>query len=69
MSELPKPSSSISRRKFGKVTATAASAAFGFQFIPSAAWGNLTKPTLVAIGAGGRGMLIHEVVLRLALTL
>ena len=60
MSELPTnipndSSPTISRRKFGKLSATAASAAFGFQFIPSAAWGNLTKPTLVAIGAGGKG--------------
>lgn len=45
----------ISRRKFGKLSAKAASVAFGFQFIPSAVWGSLTKPTLVAIGSGGKG--------------
>ncbi|MCB1119932.1 MAG: hypothetical protein KJT03_00160, partial [Verrucomicrobiae bacterium] len=55
MSEKPIATPKISRRKFGKISATAASAAFGFQFIPSAAWGKLTKPTLVAIGAGGKG--------------
>lgn len=47
--------SKISRRKFGKATATAAATAFGFQFIPSRVWGNLTKPTLVGVGAGGKG--------------
>lgn len=55
MSEKPIATPNISRRKFGKISATAASAAFGFQFIPSAAWGSLTKPTLIAIGAGGKG--------------
>ena len=48
-------SSKVSRRKFGKVAASAAATAFGFQFIPSRAWGNLTKPTLVGIGIGGKG--------------
>jgi len=48
-------SSKISRRTFGKKTASAASAAFAFQFIPSRAWGNLTKPTMVGIGSGGKG--------------
>ena len=51
----PMSSSKMSRRKFGKVSATAAATAFGFQFIPSRAWGNLTKPTLVGIGTGGKG--------------
>lgn len=45
----------ISRRQFGTKTAKTAAAAFAFQFIPSRAWGNLTKPTLAGIGAGGKG--------------
>lgn len=44
-----------SRRKFIKGTVAAASTVFGFQFIPSRAWGSLTKPTLAAIGIGGKG--------------
>jgi predicted dehydrogenase len=45
----------ISRRSFTKRTSTAAATAFGFQFIPSRAWGQLTKPALAGIGAGGKG--------------
>ena len=45
----------ISRRQFGSATAKSAAAAFAFQFIPSRAWGQLTKPTLAGIGAGGKG--------------
>lgn len=45
----------ISRRGFGKAAGAAATATFGFQFIPSRAWGNLTKPTIAGIGAGGKG--------------
>lgn len=45
----------MSRRGFAKVATGAAATAFGFQFIPSRAWGQLEKPTLVGIGAGGKG--------------
>ncbi len=45
----------ITRRRFGKAVGGAAATAFGFQFIPSHAWGQLEKPTLVGIGSGGKG--------------
>ncbi len=45
----------ISRRDFGKSVGAATATAFGFQFIPNRAWGQLTKPTLAGIGAGGKG--------------
>ena len=45
----------ISRRQFGSVAAKSAATAFAFQFIPSRAWGQLTRPTLAGIGAGGKG--------------
>lgn len=45
----------ISRRRFGKTTGTTFGAALGFYFIPSRAWGNLEKPVLAGIGAGGKG--------------
>ena len=45
----------LSRRSFTKRTSAAAATAFGFQFIPSHAWGQLTKPALAGIGAGGKG--------------
>ncbi len=51
----PSSSKRISRRGFGKTAGAAATAAFGFQFIPSHAWGKLTKPTVAGIGAGGKG--------------
>ena len=47
--------SKLSRREFGARSAKTAAAAFAFQFIPSHAWGQLTKPTLAGIGAGGKG--------------
>lgn len=48
---MPKP---ITRRSFAKTSATFG-AALGFHFIPSKAWGNLEKPVLAGIGAGGKG--------------
>jgi predicted dehydrogenase len=48
-------SKAISRRSFGKLAGVSAAATFGFQFIPSHAWGQLTKPTLAGIGSGGKG--------------
>ena len=48
-------SQQISRRRFGKLAGISAAAAFGFQFIPSRAWGQLTKPALAGIGSGGKG--------------
>ena len=48
--------SKLSRRQFGKTTSKSVfGAALGFQFIPSRAWGKLEKPTLAAIGVGGKG--------------
>ena len=48
--------SSMSRRHFGKLSATAiAGGAFSFNILPSHARGNLTKPTVVGIGTGGKG--------------
>ena len=45
----------LSRRGFAKATGATFGAALGFHFIPSRAWGNLEKPTLAGIGAGGKG--------------
>ena len=45
----------ISRRKFTKAAGVTFGAALGFHFVPSRAWGNLEKPTLVGVGAGGKG--------------
>ena len=45
----------ISRRRFAKSASATFGAALGFHFIPSKAWGNLEKPTLAGIGAGGKG--------------
>ncbi|MFV0445166.1 MAG: Gfo/Idh/MocA family oxidoreductase [Planctomycetaceae bacterium] len=45
----------ISRRGFHRAAAAAASSAFSFYFIPSHAWGQLEKPALAGIGAGGKG--------------
>jgi len=46
----------MSRRHFGKLSATAiAGSAFSFHILPSHARGNLTKPTVVGIGTGGKG--------------
>ncbi len=54
MTAISKPKK-ISRRQFGSVAAKTAATAFAFQFIPGRAWGQLTKPTLAGIGAGGKG--------------
>ncbi len=43
------------RRDFGKVAGATFGAALGFHFIPSRAWGNIERPTLAGIGAGGKG--------------
>lgn len=52
----PVHSTKISRRQFNKATAAAvASSAFSFSILPSHARGNLTKPTVVGIGTGGKG--------------
>lgn len=52
----PVHSTNISRRQFSKATAAAvASSAFSFSILPSHARGNLTKPTVVGIGIGGKG--------------
>ncbi|HIG30847.1 MAG TPA: Gfo/Idh/MocA family oxidoreductase [Verrucomicrobiales bacterium] len=51
----PSKPKGISRRHFSNLTGKAATAIFGFQFIPSHAWGQLTKPVLGAIGSGGKG--------------
>jgi len=52
----PKTSTHISRRDFGKISAAAiAGSAFSFHILPSHARGNLTKPTVVGIGTGGKG--------------
>lgn len=48
-------SKQLSRRSFGKLAGASAAATFGFQFIPSHAWGQLTKPALAGIGSGGKG--------------
>lgn len=54
--EDPAPSPKISRRRFGKLSAAAiAGSAFSFHILPSNARGNLTKPTVVGIGSGGKG--------------
>jgi len=45
----------LSRRSFGRLAGVSAAATFGFQFIPSHAWGQLTKPALAGIGSGGKG--------------
>jgi hypothetical protein len=49
--ELPKKTS---RREFGK-TAGVASAAFGFNLLPSGARGAIERPALAGIGSGGKG--------------
>lgn len=51
----PTHSSSLSRRGFTKATGAAATAAFGFQFVPSHVWGANEKPALAGIGSGGKG--------------
>ena len=53
---LPLSSMKMSRRNFGKLSAAGvASSAFSFSILPSHARGNLTKPTVVGIGTGGKG--------------
>ena len=54
--DIPSSSFKMSRRNFGKISAAAvASSAFSFSILPSHARGNLTKPTVVGIGTGGKG--------------
>lgn len=45
----------LTRRSFAKTAGATFGAAMGFHFIPSRAWGNLEKPVLAGIGAGGKG--------------
>jgi predicted dehydrogenase len=47
--------SQLSRRSFHRAAGVTFGAALGFHFIPSRAWGNLEKPALAGIGAGGKG--------------
>ncbi len=51
----PSSPQKLTRRSFGKLAGVSAAATFGFQFIPSRAWGQLTKPALAGIGSGGKG--------------
>lgn len=52
----PHASNKITRRQFNKASAAAlAGSAFSFSILPSHARGNLTKPTVVGIGTGGKG--------------
>jgi predicted dehydrogenase len=53
---MPRPTHSPTRRQFAKSAAASAAATFGFQFIPSRAWGQLEKPALAGIGSGGKGV-------------
>lgn len=56
MKNKPQTASSMTRRDFGKLSASAlAASAFSFSILPSHARGNLTKPTVVGIGSGGKG--------------
>ena len=48
-------SHSPTRRQFTKAAGATFGAALGFQFIPQRAWGQLEKPVLAGIGAGGKG--------------
>jgi len=50
----PPAATAMSRRRFGKTSAAAATA-FGFQFVPSRVWGINEKPALAGIGTGGKG--------------
>jgi predicted dehydrogenase len=45
----------VSRREFGTRSTAAASAAFGFNLLPSGARGGLERPALAGIGSGGKG--------------
>ncbi|MCO8124571.1 Gfo/Idh/MocA family oxidoreductase [Stieleria sp. TO1_6] len=47
--------SALSRRQFGKASAVAIGASAGFHFFPALANKRLEKPTLAAIGIGGKG--------------
>lgn len=49
-------SSFSTRRHFTQTVVASAASAFGFQFIPSRAWGQLEKPALAGIGTGGKGV-------------
>ncbi len=44
-----------SRRQFAKTAGAAATAAFGFQFVPSHVWGANSRIQLAGIGSGGKG--------------
>ena len=55
MTDKTQDSGKVTRRKFTKATAATFGAAMGFHFVPSKAWGNVEKPTLAGIGAGGKG--------------
>ena len=48
--------STVSRRQFNKAAGAAFGAAAGFHFFPALADKKLEKPTLAAIGAGGKGV-------------
>lgn len=50
-----KSTTTLGRRQFNRAALAAAASAFSFTFIPSRAWGQLEKPTLGAIGIGGKG--------------
>jgi predicted dehydrogenase len=52
----PKPSRGVSRRQFQKAAAMTFGAASGFHFFPTLGDKKLEKPTLAAIGAGGKGI-------------
>ena len=51
----PKKRRPVSRRSFHKAAASSFGAAAGFYFFPALAQKKLEKPTLAAIGAGGKG--------------
>ncbi|HBV62573.1 MAG TPA: hypothetical protein DEF45_06075, partial [Rhodopirellula sp.] len=49
------PQSSISRRRFNTTASAAMGALAGFHFFPALSDNKLGKPTVVGIGAGGKG--------------
>jgi predicted dehydrogenase len=55
MKNRPKKNKGVSRRQFHNTVAATFGAAAGFHFFPSLADKKLEKPTLAAIGAGGKG--------------
>lgn len=50
-----KKKTQVDRRSFAKTAGATFGAAMGFHFVPSRAWGNLEKPVLAGVGAGGKG--------------